>query len=282
MRIALAWVLALTALALAGWTGEVVEASLGIGSRARYGLQALIMSGIVVPGIWWLRTRVDRHPLGGLRVLGFQRWLASFGVGAGLIALPLIVIVLLTNLFGWATVTLNLTGSALGTLAAGIGTVFFFEALPEELVFRGYIYRNLNTVLPRWAAGALTVALFVLLPVVVVSIQHRLLGMEVSVGGASTITGSYLITMLLFGTFVQYLRILSGTIWTGVGFHFAFILINRIMGPRPTHMIRFSDVTAQGPMLATTLAIVVLLLTALLVYPWLAKRPVGWGGREPE
>jgi len=282
VRIAIAWVLALAALALAGWVGELVQASPGVGARARYGLQALIMSGIVVPGIWWLRTRVDRRPLEGLGVLGGLRSLGAFARGTGIIGLPVLVTVLLANSFGWATVTLDLSVSALVALGVGIGTILFFEALPEELVFRGYIYRNLNTVSRRWVAGVFTVGLFVLLPVVLSPIQRHLLGMEVSVGGASTMTGGYVITMTLFGTFVQYLRILSGSIWTGVGFHLAFVLINRIMGPRPTDLIRFSDITAQGPMMITALATVILLMVALVAYPWLVGRPVGWGKSDPE
>jgi membrane protease YdiL (CAAX protease family) len=282
IRIAIAWVLALAALSLAGWAGEFVEASLGVGSRVRYGLQALIMSGIVVPGIWWLRTRGDLRPLEGLGVLGLRRSLAGFAIGTGIIALPVLLTVLLTNVFGWATVTVDLSASALGALAAGIGTVLFFEALPEELVFRGYIYRNLSAGLQRWVASLLTVGLFVLVPLALVPIQRHLLGMEISVGGASTITGGYVITMILFGTFVQYLRVLTGSIWTGVGFHLAFVLINRILGPRPTNLIRFSDIVASGPMQVTALASVILLLVALVAYPRLVGRPVGWRKTDPE
>ena len=49
-RIAAAWTLGFVALSFAGWMGERSVAFFGDGSRGRYFLQALIMSGMVVPG----------------------------------------------------------------------------------------------------------------------------------------------------------------------------------------------------------------------------------------
>lgn len=282
MRIGAGWVLILVGLGLAAWVGEYVTSEFGIGRIARYGLQALIMSGIVLPGVWYLRTRVDRRPLSGLEILGFRRSLGAFMVGAGLILVPLLVTLLATGLFGWATVTANPSASALGALAAGWLTVLFFEALPEELAFRGYIYRNLNGKLPRWSAGILTTLLFVLLPVVLVWIQRQVLGMEIQVGNADRITGGYLITMLFFGGFVQYVRILTGSVWTGIGFHLHFVFLNRIISPRPTSLIQLSDLTTQTPMQATLIATVLLVLLALVLSPRFLKRTVGWKQVDPE
>jgi membrane protease YdiL (CAAX protease family) len=282
LRIAAAWTLGLVALAAAAWAGQSAVETLAVGRLTRYGLQALIMSGLVVPGIWWLRTRIDRRPLAGLEVLGFRRSLIGFAIGAGLILLPLVVTLVLTDLLGWATVTLNTSTPALGALAAGFFTVLFFEALPEELVFRGYIYRNLNTVQRRWVAGAVTVALFVLLPVVVVPIQRNLLGMEIQVGPSDRITGGYLVMMACFGAFVQYLRILTGTVWTGIGFHLHFVFLNRIVSPREGALINLSDLTTEGPMQVTLLITVLLVLAALVLSPRYFKRSLGWNQIDPE
>jgi membrane protease YdiL (CAAX protease family) len=275
-KITSAWALGFVALAFAGWMGERSEAYFGDGSRGRYFLQALIMSGLVVPGILWLRSRVDRLPLAGLGLPDLRRSLPAFALGLGIIAVPVIVTVLLTNLLGWGRVALNLSPSALVAFGAGIITVFFFEALPEEFLFRGYIYSTLNTSAPRWVAGGLTAALFVLLPILIVPFQQQVLGMEVRVGGASQLTASYLITMAIFAVFTQYLRILSGTVWMSMGFHFAFVLINRIMGPRPTAVIRFEEVTSQGPIQMTALVTILLLIVGLVGYPRFVKRPLGW------
>ncbi|MEJ2547762.1 MAG: CPBP family intramembrane metalloprotease, partial [Gemmatimonadota bacterium] len=192
------------------------------------------------------------------------------------IALPLFATIFVAKLFGWADVSVTDAEGAWVGLLFSVLTVLFFEALPEELAFRGYIYSNLNTRWSRWLAGAVAVALFVLLPTVLVPIQEHVLKMDVVVGGASGLTPGYLITMAVFGSFVQYLRILTGTIWMGVGFHFAFVLLNRVIGPRPTDLIQFSDIAAPGAMQITAIAIVGLLAIGLLAYPWLSGRPIGW------
>lgn len=282
IRIGAAWLLTLVALALAGWAGEFVQTTFGAGRYLRYGLQALIMSGLVVPGILWLRVNLDRAPVSGLGLPGSGRAVRDMALGIGLIALPLFATILFSKLFGWANVSVTDADGAWTGLLFSMLTVFFFEALPEELAFRGYIYRNLNTRWSRWLAGAVAVVLFVLLPVVLVPIQEHILKMDVVVGGAFGLTAGYLITMAIFGSFVQYLRILTGTIWMGVGFHFAFVLLNRVIGPRPTDLIQFSDVVASGAMQITAIGIVGLLAVGLLAYPKLSGRPIGWGRVVPE
>jgi membrane protease YdiL (CAAX protease family) len=282
IRIGAAWLLTFGALALAGWAGEYVETAFGAGRFVRYGLQTLIMSGLVVPGILWLRVHWDRADMAGLGLPGLGTSLRSLSLGIGLLGVPLVATIVLAKLFGWATITLTDADGAVGALLFSMFTAFFFEALPEELAFRGYIYRNLNTRMSRWLAGAATVALFVLTPVLLVPLQEHVLGMTITVGGASHLTAGYLITMLIFGSFVQYLRILTGAIWTGVGFHFAFLMLNRILGPRPTDFIQFSDIVAPGALQVTALGIVGLVAVGLLAYPWIAGRSLGWKRTLPE
>ena len=282
IRIGAAWLLTLVALALAGWAGEFVQTAFGAGRYARYGLQALIMSGLVVPGILWLRVNLDRAPVSGLGLPGPGKALRDMALGIGLIALPLFATIFVAKLFGWADVSVTDAEGAWVGLLFSVLTVFFFEALPEELAFRGYIYSNLNTRWSRWLAGAVAVALFVLLPTVLVPIQEHVLKMDVVVGGSSGLTAGYLITMAVFGSFVQYLRILTGTIWMGVGFHFAFVLLNRVIGPRPTDLIQFSDIVAPGPMQITAIVTVGLLAIGLLAYPRLSGKPIGWRQVVPE
>ena len=153
--------------------------------------------------------------------------------------------------------------------------MLFFEALPEEILFRGYLYSNLNTAMSKWKASAVTVGLFALLPVLLVPVQRYVLGMEVSVGGASYITPSYIVTMILFAAFLQYLRIMTESIWMGIGFHLSFVLINRIIGPEQFNLIHVSDVSNQTPITIIAISSVVLILTALLLYPRISGHNLG-------
>lgn len=282
VRIAAGWVLIFVALGLAGWSGQFLESQWGIGGRLRYGIQAFIMAGITVPGILILRSRLDRRSIEGLGLPGVTRSVIWFLLGAGILIGPLILVVVLNSIFGWATMTVNSSGSALGALAAAVVTAFFFEALPEELAFRGYIYRNLSGTYQRWVAMLMTAGLFVLLPTALVQVQQYILGMEVRIGGANSLQVDYLITMAIFALLTNYLRILSGTVWMSVGFHLGFLQMSRIFGMNDRALIRLSDITSETPLQITAIAGILLVFIALIAYPSIAKRPLGWRQADPE
>lgn len=282
-RVASAWILGLVALAFAGWFGEQLVAAYDIGSRLRFGIQAVIMSGLVVPGVWLLRRKLDQRPFAGLEMLGFSRSLKGFGLGSGLILVPTAITMVSIVVFGWAKLTVNPAPGAVAAITIGILNAFFFEALPEELLFRGYIFRNLNGVMRKWTASITTVALFVLLPILLVQIQSHWLGMEIQIGPSDHITTSYLVIMLVFGSFLQYLRVMTGTVWTGIGFHLFFLMANRIMGIKDSSFIVMSDMTAsEGPMQAVLIGSVVLCFGALFLAPRFTGRALGWSEIDPE
>jgi hypothetical protein len=281
-RAAAALGLILVGLLTAAWIGQQLEVQLGAGRVVRYGIQALIMSGIVVPGIWWLRTRRDGLSLEGVGLVRRGRVLRGFGLGLAILGVPLVITLAFTEVFGWASIRYEHSASGLLAVLAGLATVFLFEALPEELVFRGYIYRTLSGVQARWRAALLTVGLFVVMPVLMFPVQRYVLGIEGTIGGASTITPQYVITMALFGSFVQYLRVLSGTIWMGIGFHFTFVSLNRLVGPRPANAIQFTDIINGGPLQMVTMVSVAFALLLVLAYPKISGRALGWAKSDPE
>ena len=281
-RVAAAWGLGVVALSFAGWAGGELVAVYGIGSKLRYGIQAAIMSGLVVPGVWWLRRHLDQRPFAGLAMQGLTRSLKGFGLGSGLILAPTAITLLCTALFGWATLSINPAPGAVTTIVVGILTAFFFEALPEELLFRGYIFRTLNTAIPKWIAGLTTIGLFALLPIFVVLLQRHLFKTEIQVGPSDHLTIGYILTMVTFGTYMQYLRVLTGTVWTGIGFHLFFLMSNRILGVQASSFILMSDLTTQGPMQGVMAGSMLLVFAALLLYPRLSGRSLGWGDVDPE
>lgn len=281
-RVLLAVTIITVALVGATFAGEQAERLLGLSARARHLLQAVITSSVVLPAIWWLRSRFEGRELASVGLQFSGRTLGGVVVGVGIVAVPVLLIITTSRLFNWATIAIDTSPAALWALAVGVVTVFLLEAVPEEVVVRGYIYRTLSGTQARWKASVLSVLLFLAIPIVIVGIQHYLLRQEIQINGASRIEPNYLIIMLIFGSFQQYLRVLSGTIWIGVGFHGAFVLINRIMGPRPSQMIRFEDVTASGPLQLVSIGSVVLILGTILAWPWLARRSLGWRQVDPE
>lgn len=98
IRIAAACALILMALSLVPWLSETAW---GVDSAGLYLLRALIVSAIVVTGIWWLRTRRDGLSMADLGTPGMPRALKDFGRGVGIVALPLAAAAILGNFF-WA------------------------------------------------------------------------------------------------------------------------------------------------------------------------------------
>lgn len=274
--------LIVVALALSALVGEQAERLLDMTPAARGVLMAVLVSALVVPGIWWLRTRVDRRPVAEVGLAPTSRDLGAMALGVGFVAVPVLLTLLTSRLFGWATISVDTSSAGLSALGIGLLTVFLLEALPEELVVRGYLYRNLSAVQARWIASAVAVLLFVVLPVVINLVQRYLLGLEVTINGASSIQPGFLVTLLVFGSFQQYLRVLTGTVWTGIGFHMAFVEINRIMGPRESQMIRFEEVVNGGPLQVVVFGSIAVILVALIAWPWIRRRPIGWREVDPE
>jgi len=281
-RVVAAWILGLVALTTAGWVGRHLAVALGFGPRVREVLPALVMSGAVLAGIWWLRTQRDGRSLQGLGLEGGARSAAYFAIGSGLILVPVILTVVCTAAFGWATLSVNDAPGIASTSAIALATTFFYEALPEEILFRGYIYSTLNTSMRRWTAGLATSVLFVLVPVVSVQIQQQLMGTDVQIGNASQVTAGYVITMFVFASIQQYLRILTNSTWTCVGFHLVFVLSNRIVGIRDSAWIQLSDVVSEGPLQMVFIGSTLLITAILLFYPRVTGRSLGLNAVNPE
>ncbi|PWR05178.1 hypothetical protein DKT68_28275 [Micromonospora acroterricola] len=131
--------------------------------RPTHVARAILTTLLVVPLVVAARRLLDRRPWSGLGLpslragwrrllLGMACWLVPAGLG---FALCLGV--------GWVEISVRTcTADALRVAALLVVLVFLYEALPEELVFRGYLHRNLATRLPAWQAVVGQAALFTL------------------------------------------------------------------------------------------------------------------------
>jgi uncharacterized protein len=130
------------------------------------------------------------------------------------------------------------------------------QGFPEELVFRGYVYRNLGTTLPLWA---------------MVTVSSLIFGsMHVFSNGGATTLGErvlYAVAMTAFGLILAACRTVSGALWLGIGLHGGFDVFNS----------QFIAIH-QGAFIATWLVILGALLAGtafiLAVRQWLA--PLDW------
>lgn len=188
------------------------------GMRLLTGVATAVLSLLLLEGVRRLR-KASWNELGvkwssaGITsfVFGFLLWLipASFGVA-------------LCVAMGWAQIELSPFSMTeiMGSLLLLALTVLLIEALPEELIFRGVIYRSLHVFLPQWAVVLVQVLLF--------SLFAWLVGALYSWEQIQFIPG--------FALILGYLRAVSGTVWTAVGFHTAMMTFTQLLGPVHGHV----------------------------------------------
>lgn len=119
-------------------------------------------------------------------------------------------------MFGWVDVEFFSQGKHLAvSVFLLFVTVFFIEALPEEFIFRGYIYRYLNTFFPHCGTIILQTLVFTLFAYVIGAIY--------SFDQLQFIPG--------FAIILGVFRAISGNVWTTIGFHAAIMTATQILGP---------------------------------------------------
>ncbi|MBG0813907.1 CPBP family intramembrane glutamic endopeptidase [Planomonospora sp. ID82291] len=95
------------------------------------------------------------------------------------------------------------------------------QAVPEELWFRGYLFRHLSASLPLWATVAVTAGLFGALHII-------------SQSGAGSLPEKllYVVQAAAFGLVLVACRITTGELWLAVGFHAGYDMLNeRLITP---------------------------------------------------
>src|SRR5699024_2004851 len=107
-------------------------------------------------------------------------------------------------IFGWIDIQVHTDWNELflSVLILFI-TIFFIEALPEEIIFRGYIYRYLNSLFPHWGT--------IILQTLIFSLFAYLVGAIYSIEQLQFIPG--------FAIVLGIFRAISGSMWTSIGFH---------------------------------------------------------------
>ena len=233
----------------------------------RHLLQACLVGLIAIVGIWLVRTKSDTYWPSSFGLARPKKAFGQFLFGFGLIAVPLLITISLSVLFGWTDISFNVTSGILVAAVIGLVSTFFTDAITEELIFRGYIFGMIKERSNTWKSSLITTALFVVFPIIVITIQDL-------IGIASTmpLSGGYLITLLFFGSFVQYLRVLTGSIWTGVGFHLFFVQMNQLIGITDTSFVQFSETGSELPFQITLGVLLLFVLTGLVIYSIRSKR----------
>ncbi|MER5319249.1 CPBP family intramembrane glutamic endopeptidase [Streptosporangium roseum] len=175
--------------------------------RLTHAARAVLTTVLVVPMVVAARRLLDRRPWTGLGLPSLRTGWRHLSLGMACWLIPAAVGFALCLGFGWVEISLRTSAAdAIRVAALLVVLVFLYEALPEELVFRGYLQRNLATMLPAWQAVAGQAALFTLFGFLV--------------GAATSL--DRLLTFFVFALLLGGFRVATGDIWAGIGFHLAF------------------------------------------------------------
>lgn len=216
---------------------------------------------------WFMRRKVDKRSWRGMALQPLKQAPVRFMTGA-LLAFSLTVAILAVI---WAGGMLKfLPFNELHSVPLVIGLFLglledFSIGFREELMARGYIFQNLAESMPIWSATLISGLLFALLHAAVPGFNLAF----------------FLSAVVLSFLFVA-LRIITGSLWTAIGFHFAWdfaqdtlLLIHaRLDGPA---WFVGSGAVVEGGVLWIGLEVITLL--ALLEWGRRHGRSIQWRSR---
>lgn len=223
---------------------------------------AVMMTVLVVTVVWVARRYLDRRPWRGLGMTGPREGWWPFLVGALAWMVPGFAGIALVTALDWVEIVPLLpTGELVLSLVGLTCLVLLFEAVPEELIFRGYLFTNLNTVMSAWLVVVAQAALFTLFGTVlwVLSDGWGVLGER---------------GLLLFGMGVVLgcLRVVTGNVWACVGFHLVFQTVAQAA-------LNGQLLTTRGDHDAFLLCLVLPFVFGVLVAVLLTRNGGDWGAR---
>jgi membrane protease YdiL (CAAX protease family) len=209
----------------------------------------------------WLRRKIDRRPWAGIALTKPGGHWREFGfgllLGSGIVGI-VIAIALATGMWtlrlaqvGWVTIVVAIAFGIANNLIVGIR---------EEVVYRGYVFQNLGERMPLWLAAPLLSIIFVLL--------H---------GPGQFLILSWAIQALLLSAICICMRLVTGSLWFGIGFHSAsdacsYIMYSLLLSALP-------NIGATVTILSTLeIPFFVLLFIVLLTWS-VRKAHINWRGR---
>lgn len=181
-----------------------------------------LIGGTLGVGLVVVACRVlDGRTLPSIGLRFSRRDLTAFWAGAALWTALAAIGLLLGALAGAFSVTLGPPSwMMVGWLLLQVGLVLSYEALPEELALRGYIYTNLAERTSRWLAVLLQAVLFMLWAFALVWLLQTL-----GVGASWSIDIDRAILFLTFGISLALVRLWTGSLWGSIGYHLAFQVV---------------------------------------------------------
>ncbi|QBI18815.1 CPBP family intramembrane metalloprotease [Egibacter rhizosphaerae] len=228
---------------------------------------AVVVLVLAVPMVIAARRYLDRRPWAGLRVTGPGEGWRPLVVGAVSWLVPGVAGIVLAVSRGW--VQISVTGpvtTLVGTVGLLVVLVLVFEAFPEEVIMRGYVYRNLAAAMPPWSAVAVQTLLFTLFGTVLWTVTA---GWTAAAEQAGMFVG--------MGAVLGCIRVMTGNVWACIGYHLVFqVAAQLLLGDR------HSIVTVDGAQTLTLVAFATAFAIGPIITALLSPNDANWSRPEPD
>lgn len=268
-RLGLGWRVAIVLIGtVAIWTLMSVVALVvfrGEVSTASRIVCALIVFGLAVPMVVLARKHLDNRPWSTLGLQGWREGWRPFLIGTASFVVPSVIGLTVAVVAGWVRITS--TAAPIGLLAGilfTVATVLLLEAVPEELIFRGYVYRNLSSAMAPLVAVLVQAGLFALLGTALWVVTTGW-GVLLERGGL----------FLAMGVLLGILCLISGSVWNPIGFHLGFQVIAQSLLTNPA-------VQVDNAVGLTIAAIVPGFVFAVAITSFSTRRKPNWLTAEPD
>lgn len=267
-RLSLIWRILIVFLAasIIWWISRGVNAWVGVAGeydRTAHIISALLIFSLVIPMVIVARKHLDKRPWIGLRLTSFKEGWKPFVYGGLSYLIPALLGIIIFVLFGWTNVNFQASfGELLFAVVMLLILVFMYEALPEELIFRGYLYRNLNNSLSKWKAVLAQSGLFVLFALII--------------GAAPSV--DRIVFFIAIGIVIGMIRVITENVWSAVGFHLAFQTMQQMFG-NPYN----EELTSTTPALMEILILGIIPFSfAIVTLKLFVKKETDWKEAYPE
>lgn len=220
------WITVTVGLFLAVLVGRFSKEQFSISGDSQLIVQAVVMSGIVVPITLYLYQKLFKIT-GVPKTTVYSLKRVQHVITGMFLAIVLALIgILIADIFGWIKIqewySPEYWGSAL-LLNAIIA--FFYEALPEELVLRGFVFDVLLHRINAWLTVIIQTLVFLAFSIGVSTLQ-------VIIGIApieSIFNIPHLVLLFFFGLALAFIRLWTGSLWASIGFHLAYLELARFL-----------------------------------------------------
>src|SRR5699024_7355287 len=190
-------------------------------------VQAMTLSALIIPVTislykqWYRNT--DQANTNVYVFSKFFHILTGLLVPIGLTVGSLLVM----NALDWIDLgNWHFPGTWLGALALNFGIALFYEALPEEIIMRGFIYDVLRHKLSVWSSVLMQAIIFLAFSA---GTTLLLVLAELSSLTNLIMLPSELILHFFFAIALALFRVWTKSLWASIGFHLGYLMMARFI-----------------------------------------------------